>query len=70
MEDRKIKIPDKIDEFYADNLKKFEGESNFNYNKEQFENIFEKIKDTPPMFKEVRKEDRETMDDSNKFPVL
>ena len=70
MEDRKIKIPDKIDEFYADNPKKFEGESNFNYNKEQFENIFEKIKDTPPMFKEVSKEDRETMDDSNKFPVL
>ena len=36
MEDRKITIPTELDEFYVDNLKKYEREENFKYDAKEF----------------------------------
>ena len=70
MEDRNITIPTELDEFYVDNQKKYEGESNFNYNNNEIINIFNKIRNTDTMFKDVKKLDKEIMDDSGVFPTL
>ena len=70
MEDRNITIPTELDEFYVDNPKKFEGASNFDYNNNEIINIFNKIRNTPTMFKDVKKLDKEIMNDSGVFPTL
>ena len=70
MEDRNMTIPTELDEFYVDNPKKFEGASNFDYNNNEIINIFNKIRNTDTMFKDVKKLDKEIMDDSGVFPTL
>ena len=55
MEKKKIELPKKIDEFYVDNDN--EDEDNYGNNEEEFNKIFEKIKNIPPMFKEITKID-------------
>ena len=70
MEDRNITIPTELDEFYVDNQKKYEGESNFNYNNNEIINIFNKIWNINTMFKDVRELDREITDDSGVSPIL
>ena len=70
MEDRNMTIPTELDGFYVDNPKKFEGASNFDYNNNEIINIFNKIRNTDAMFKDVKKLDKEIMDNSGVFPTL
>jgi len=48
-----IELPLKIDEFYVDNVK--DAPDNFEYNEEEFNKIFDKIKSTKPMLKNIKK---------------
>ena len=57
-------------DFMFVNPKKFEGASNFDYNNNEIINIFNKIRNTDTMFKDVKKLDKEIMDDSGVFPTL
>lgn len=68
MINQKIELPKEIDEYYADNVK---GEDdNFDYNKEQYNNIFDKIRSTKPMFKNIKKVDVEKIQEQGvKFPI-
>ena len=68
MINKNIDLPEKIDEFYVDNVK---GESdNFEYNEEQFNKIFDKIRGTKPMFKNIKKVDVEKIQEAGvKFPI-
>ena len=70
MEDRNMTIPTELDEFYVANPKNFEGASNFDYNNNEIINIFNKIRNTDTMFKDVKKLDKEIMDDSCVFSTL
>lgn len=69
MEQKKIELPKKIDEFYVDNDN--EDADNYDNNEEEFNKIFEKIKKIPPMFKEITKIDTDKVVEKtgNKFPV-
>lgn len=63
-----IELPLKIDEFYVDNVK--DAPDNFEYNEEEFNNIFDKIKRTKPMFKNIKKVDSESVQEEGvKFPI-
>ena len=69
MEQKKIELPEKIDEFYVDNDN--EDADNYDNNEEEFNKIFEKIKNVPPMFKKITKIDTDKVVEKtgNKFPV-
>ena len=69
MEQKKIELPEKIDEFYVDNDN--EDADNYDNNEEEFNKIFEKIKNIPPMFKKITKIDTDKVVEKtgNKFPV-
>jgi len=63
-----IELPSKIDEFYVDNVK--DATDNFEYNEEEFNKIFDKIKSTKPMFKNIKKVDSESvLEEGVKFPL-
>ena len=62
-----IELPQKIDEFFVDNVK--DSPNNFEYNEEELNKIFEKIKSTKPMFKKIKKVDSENIKDNAPFRV-
>ena len=59
MNSKNISIPNSIKEFYVDCDNEDEPEDRFDYNKEEFDLIFNAIKNTPRMFKEIRYEDKQ-----------
>lgn len=69
MEQKKIELPKNIEQFYVDNDN--EDEDNYSNNEEEFNKIFEKIKDMPPMFKQITKVDSDKIVEKkgNRFPV-
>ena len=68
MTNKKIDLPTYIDEFYVDNDN--EDEDNYSNNEEEFDKIFQKIKNTPPMFKSVTKIEYDQIEtEGHKFPV-
>lgn len=68
MTERNIDIPTHIDEFYVDN--DMEDEENYSNNEEEFDKIFQKIKNIRPMFKNVTKIEYEQIETTGLiFPV-
>ena len=68
MTDKNINLPTYIDEFYVDNDN--EDENNYSNNEEEFDKIFKKIKNTPPMFKKVSKIEYDQIETvGHTFPV-
>ena len=69
IQSRNIELPKKIDEFYVDNDN--EDSDNYKNNEDQFNEIFKKIKNTSPMFKNINKIDYKKVETSgHKFPVV
>jgi hypothetical protein len=66
MENNNIRIPYYIEEYFVDNPKKYEGIENYEYNLEEFNKIFFKIRKIMPMFKEIIKYDK---NDDKKYPI-
>ena len=64
---KNIELPQKIDEYFVDNVK--DEPDNFEYNEEEFNKIFEKIKSTKPMFKKIKKVDSENIEENGPFTV-
>ena len=64
---KNIELPQKIDEYFVDNVK--DEPDNFEYNEEEFNKIFEKIKSTRPMFKKIKKVDSENIEENGPFTV-
>jgi GTPase Era involved in 16S rRNA processing len=64
---KNIELPQKIDEYFVDNVK--DEPDNFEYNEEEFNKIFEKIKNTKPMFKKIKKVDSENIEENGPFTV-
>ena len=64
---KNIELPQKIDEYFVDNVK--DEPDNFEYNEEEFNKIFEKIKSTKPMFKKIKKVDSENIEENSPFTV-
>ena len=64
---KNIELPQKIDEYFVDNIK--DAPDNFEYNEEEFNKIFEKIKSTKPMFKKIKKVDSENIEENGPFTV-
>ena len=62
-----IELPQKIEEFFVDNVK--DDPDNFEYNEEEFNKIFEKIKNTKPMFKKIKKVDSENVEENGHFTL-
>ena len=60
-----IELPQKIDEYFVDNIK--DAPDNFEYNEEEFNKIFGKIKNTKPMFKKIKKVDSENKEENGPF---
>ena len=56
MINKNIELTQKIDEFFVINLK--DATDNYKYNEEEFNKIFNKIKNTRPMFKNIIKNDK------------
>ena len=68
MINQKIELPETIDEYYVDNVK--DEDDNFEYNEEQYNQIFDKIRRTKPMFKKIKKVDVEKIQEQGvKFPI-
>ena len=66
LEEKLFKV--QIDEFYVDNDN--EDENNYSNNEEEFDKIFKKIKNTPPMFKKVSKIEYDQIETAgHTFPV-
>ena len=64
---KNIELPQKIDEYFVDNVK--DEPDNFEYNEEEFNKIFEKIKSIKPMFKKIKKVDSENIEKNGPFTV-
>ena len=64
---KNIELPQRIVEFYVDNDN--DDPDNFGNNEEEFNKIFDKIKNTRPMFKKITKLDRDNVCDTGNFPV-
>jgi GTPase Era involved in 16S rRNA processing len=62
-----IEFPQAIDEFYVDNDD--EDPYNFDNNEEEFSKIFNKIKETRPMFKNISQFEYDKVCDTGLFPV-
>lgn len=70
MDSKGIALPDLIPEFYVDCCNEDEPKERFDANKEQFELIFNEIKECKKMFKEIKKIDKDEKDTSGKFEKL
>lgn len=66
MDKKKIDLPENIAEFYVDNVN--DGSDNYEFNKKEFNKIFNEIKTIPKMFKTIKKLDRERIEEGGKFP--
>ena len=70
MDSKGISLPDLIMEFYVDCDNDDEPEERFESNKEEFNLIFKAIKESPKMFKEIKKIDKEEHDQSGLFEKI
>ena len=70
MNSKGISLPDIIMEFYVDCDNDDEPEERFESNEEEFNSIFRAIKDSPKMFKEIKKMDKEERDKTGQFEKL
>jgi hypothetical protein len=66
-EEKKINLPTIIEEFYVDCPGE---EDDYSYNETEIDKIFDRIKGSQKMFKEIKTETTQIMDESKTFPIL